>query len=144
MKKVILGFCLVLFGGALWSQAVKKKDETAIYSILERQTDCWNEGKLECFMKGYWENDSLRFIGKSGVTYGWDATLERYKKGYPDRAAMGQLTFSKLEMVGLGKKSVLVIGEWHLKREADDLGGHFSLVWKKIKGEWVIIADHSS
>ena len=45
----------------------------------------------EKFMKGYWENDSLMFIGKSGVTYGYKNTLNNYKKNYPTTADMGKL-----------------------------------------------------
>ncbi|MCK7558601.1 DUF4440 domain-containing protein [Chitinophaga sedimenti] len=95
-------------------------------------------------MTTYWKSDSLMFIGKNGVTYGWQATLDNYKKGYPDKAAMGQLEFNLLEFKRLAKGVYLVIGKWHLTRTIGDLQGHFSLTMKKIDGEWKIIADHSS
>lgn len=95
-------------------------------------------------MQGYWQSDSLMFIGKSGVTRGWQATLDNYKRGYPDRAAMGTLTFTLVSMQPTGSKSALVVGKWHLARTEGDLQGHFSLLWKKLKGKWVIVADHSS
>lgn len=95
-------------------------------------------------MQGYWKSDSLKFIGKSGITYGWRATLENYKKSYPDTAAMGKLKFDLLEVKRLSVMYFFVIGKWHLARTDGDLKGYFTLLFKKIKGTWVIVADHSS
>lgn len=118
--------------------------EAEIRALLNKQTEAWNRGDLEGFMEGYWKNDSLMFIGKSGITYGWQKTLDNYKKGYPDRTAMGTLTFTLIQMKPLSKKYFSVVGKWHLKRTIGDLSGHYTLLLKKIKGEWVVIADHSS
>jgi ketosteroid isomerase-like protein len=104
----------------------------------------WNRGDLEGFMQGYWHSDSLRFIGSRGLTYGWQQTLDNYKKGYPDTDAMGKLKFTILSVEQLSKRSAYVIGKWHLTRKAGDLEGHYTLLWKKVKGAWVIVADHSS
>lgn len=118
--------------------------EAEIRALLAKQTEAWNRGDVEGFMEGYWKNDSLMFIGKSGITYGWQQTLDNYKKGYPDKTAMGQLTFTLLEMKPLSKKYFSVVGKWHLKRTIGDLSGHYTLLLKKIKGKWVIVKDHSS
>lgn len=95
-------------------------------------------------MQGYWKSDELTFIGSRGVTKGWQKTLDNYKKAYPNQESMGKLTFTVLSMEKISKKSVFVIGKWHLKRKIGNIEGHFSLVWKKIKGKWLIVADHSS
>lgn len=124
-----------------WSQS---KDEQQIRQILQQQTEAWNEGDLDRFMNGYWKNDSLMFIGKSGVTYGWQETLDNYRRGYPDRSAMGILSFQIIKVERLATDRFFVVGRWHLKREAGDLSGHYTLIWKKINGSWVIVADHSS
>jgi ketosteroid isomerase-like protein len=84
------------------------------------------------------------FIGKSGVTYGWKNTLNNYKKGYPDAAAMGQLTFTILKVKSLSDQYQQVVGKWHLKRSQGNLDGHFTLLFQKIKGQWMIVMDHSS
>ncbi|MFM7671863.1 MAG: YybH family protein [Bacteroidota bacterium] len=118
--------------------------EAKIRALLQKQTEAWNRGDLEGFMEGYWKNDSLMFIGKSGITYGWQKTLDNYKRGYPDKTAMGTLTFTLIEMKPLSKKYFSVVGKWHLKRTIGDLSGHYTLLLKKIAGEWVVIADHSS
>ena len=85
------------------------------------------------------------FIGKSGVTYGYDQTLANYRKSYPDMDAMGELSFDIIKLTKLAPDAYYVIGKWHLKRDKDgDIGGHYTLLFRKIKGQWVIVADHSS
>ena len=118
--------------------------DSEIRALLHKQTEAWNRGDIEGFMEGYWKNDSLMFIGKSGITYGWQKTLDNYKKGYPDKTAMGFLTFTLIEIKPLSKKYYSVVGKWHLKRSIGDIGGHYTLLLKKIKGQWVVVSDHSS
>lgn len=115
-----------------------------IQQVMDDQQQAWNSGDLDGFMKSYWKSDSLRFIGKRGITYGWQSTLDNYKKSYPDRDAMGRLQFTNLTMEQVGDSSAYVIGKWELFRVADTLSGHYSLLWKKQNGTWLIVADHSS
>jgi len=140
MRKLL--FCLFLF--QLTNSNAQNKDEQIIRSILNRQTQDWNRGDINSFMHGYWESDSLMFIGKNGVTYGYQTTLNNYKKNYPDATAMGQLQFNILQVKPLGDGHYFVLGKWMLKRTIGDLSGYYTLLFKKIKGEWVIVADHSS
>jgi hypothetical protein len=138
-------YTIVFLIASLSMSYAQNKDETAILKTLDNQIEKWNKGDVEQFMVGYWSSDSLMFTGKNGMTMGYQNTLNNYKKGYPDRAAMGTLKFDILRLKPLGKSHYLVIGKWHLNRpEKGDIGGHFSLVFEKIKGVWVIIADHSS
>ncbi len=119
--------------------------EEHISGLMQEQEDCWNEGDIPCFMKHYWKSDSLMFIGKSGVNYGWQTTLDNYKKGYPDKKAMGKLTFNNILVQRIGDTNCYVIGKWHLKREEGDLEGHYTLMWElRSDGRWVIVSDHSS
>ena len=140
MKKAFL--LIFLFSSViLFAQS---KNDLAIRKVLSIQTDAWNRGDIENFMIGYWENDSLMFIGKSGVTYGWTNTLNNYKKSYPDTTAMGKLSFNIITVKQLSKVYYQVVGKWMLKRSIGDLSGHFTLLFQKINNHWVIIADHSS
>ena len=141
MKK-IFSFLLYLF--LLNYANAQTKDELAIRNILTQQTIAWNGGDIENFMQPYWHSDSLMFIGKSGITYGWQKTLENYKKNYPDAGAMGKLDFTILQTKKLSVMYFSVIGKWHLTRTAGDIGGYFTLLFKKIKNVWVIVQDHSS
>lgn len=122
----------------------QNKDDQFILKTLDDQKNAWNRGDLEQFMQPYWKSDSLMFIGKSGITYGWQNTLNNYKKGYPDTAAMGKLKFDILHVKRLSVLYYSVVGKWHLTRSIGDVGGHFTLLFKKVKDKWVIVSDHSS
>jgi len=126
------------------ANAQKITDDLLIKNILSKQTAAWNTGDLEKFMDGYWRNDSLMFIGKNGPTYGWENTLKNYKKGYPDINTMGKLDFTLIDVKRLSPEYYSVVGKWHLKRTVGDIGGTFTLLFKKIKKQWLIIQDHSS
>lgn len=119
-------------------------DELAIRKVLEEQQTCWNTFDLECFMEGYWKSDDLVFIGKSGVTYGWQKTLDNYKSRYPNKEAMGKLTFELLIVEPLSEDFWTVVGKWNLAKENDNPNGHFSLLFRRLDDEWVIVSDHSS
>lgn len=119
-------------------------DRKAIQTVLDSQQAAWNRGDVEAFVVGYWHSNDLTFSGSIGVSRGWDSVLARYKKNYPDRAAMGQLDFSDLEFRFLGPDAALVLGRWHLKREKDDVGGVFTLVWQRFPDGWKIVHDHTS
>lgn len=142
MKYVFLFISILYFG----SSYAQNKDEKAIRSAMQTQMISWNAGDIEKFMSTYWKNDSLMFIGKSGVTYGWTNTLNNYKKGYPDKDAMGTLSFDIIQVKKLSPEYYYVTGKWHLARKEakGDLSGHYTLLFKKIKNQWLIISDHSS
>ena len=140
MKKILIPiFCCIVL-----SSFAQNKNETAIRKMLAAQEAAWNNGDLEKFMIGYWNNDSLLFIGKNGPKYGYNTTLDNYKKGYGDTTKMGKFTSTILNMKKLSSKYYFVVGKWYLKRSIGDVSGHYTLLIKKIKGEWVIVADHSS
>jgi len=136
-------FCFLLFC-LLYVEAHPQSDpEGEIRKLLNDQVMAWNQGKIEEFMKGYWDSDSLMFIGKSGISYGYAAALGNYKKNYSDTVRMGQLRFEILRIEALSSASCFVIGKWFLKRSIGDIGGIFTLVFRKIKGHWLIVADHT-
>ena len=139
MKKGIL---LFFIGVSLLANA--QKEEAQIRNLLAEQTKSWNKGDLEGFMQTYWKSDSLMFIGKNGIKWGWQETLDNYRKGYPDTTAMGQLSFDILVVKKLSPDYFYVVGKWMLHRTIGDLSGHYNLLLRKIKGRWVIVADHSS
>lgn len=140
MKSCLL--CFLLFVSTLVS--AQKGEEEKIRQLLAAQTEAWNGGDIERFMQTYWKSDSLMFIGKSGVTRGWQKTLENYQKGYPDTVAMGKLSFDIIKVERLSPEQFFVVGKWMLKRSIGNLSGHYTLLLRKINGQWVIVADHSS
>jgi len=140
MKSIFIAFLTVLSFSA-FSQT---KDETEVRNVLAKQNAAWNRGDVDAFMVGYWENDSLMFIGKSGITYGYKNTLANYKKNYPDTTVMGKLTFTLIKVKQLSPEYFHVTGKYYLTRTIGDASGHFTLLFRKINGKWVIISDHSS
>jgi hypothetical protein len=137
--KILLLLLVIPFHGSSQS-----KEENEIRQILTRQTETWNQGNIEGFMQTYWKSDSLMFIGKNGVHFGWQETLSNYKKSYPDTTAMGKLSFDIITMKKISPEYYYVVGKWMLKRSIGDLNGHFDLLLRRIKGNWYIISDHSS
>jgi ketosteroid isomerase-like protein len=135
---LLLLFCTV-------GRAQSAKDKEQILAILNRQVSDWNRGDIKSFMNGYWESDSLMFVGKAGITYGYESTYTGYLKRYPDLAAMGKLKFTFLNFSFPGPGVAFLVGKFHLTRpENGDLEGHYTLLWRKIKGKWVIVCDHTS
>ena len=122
----------------------QNKDEVEIRTILSNQITYWNQGNIPRFMEGYWNSDSLVFVGKNGPTYGFQNTLHNYQKNYPDPSYMGQLDFKIISIQALNQDHYFVIGKWQLTRTKGNIGGHYTLLLKKINGSWKIIADHSS
>ena len=130
---------------AAYARRSPAADIAAIREVLTTQTAAWNKGDIPGFMQGYWKSDSLVFIGRKGPTYGWQQTLDNYRKNYPDAAAMGQLDFSGLRVTVLAPSAAQVIGHWHLARPAaGDVQGYFLLLLRKIDGQWVVAADHTN
>ncbi len=114
-----------------------------IHRILGQQEAAWNDGNLEGFMQAYWRSPDLTFSSGGRVLKGWKATLEHYRRRYPDRNAMGRLHLGELEIIPLGPDAALVLGRWRLELD-QPIGGAFTLVWRRTDGRWVIIHDHTS
>ena len=141
MRKLLLAVPFFFVAIIVFAQP---KDEKAIATVMQKQVSAWNNGDLQGFMQTYWSNDSLLFVGKNGVTKGWNNTLKNYKKAYPDKTSMGELKFTLIKIQKLSAHYYNVIGKWHLTRSAGDLQGHYTLLFRKIKGKWLIVQDHSS
>jgi len=122
----------------------KDKDFNKVSQIFMQQEKDWNDGNIDAFMTSYWQSEQLQFGGSSGITRGWNATIARYKRVYPDKDAMGKLTFEIKDLTKHSRKVISLTGSWSLQRKTDAPGGHFLLIWRKIKGKWLIVADHTS
>ncbi|RYD53418.1 MAG: nuclear transport factor 2 family protein [Sphingobacteriales bacterium] len=141
-------FVLALLCSSFSGTAQKKSSQSAeaqIRALLQQQSEAWNRGDLEGYMRaGYATDDSLLFLGKTGATYGFDSTLARYRRGYQTPEAMGQLRFEILRIRLLGTDAAYVAGKWHLEKPVQPTGGAFLLILQKQAGRWRIVADHSS
>jgi hypothetical protein len=124
--------------------SAQQKQIRQITNTIEQQRLAWNRGDIEGFMDAYWNNDSLMFIGKSGITYGWKQTIANYKRNYPDTVTMGQLDFKLMQFEKITASCFLITGKWHLKRSIGDVGGYFTLLMRRLGKKWVIVKDHTS
>ena len=145
MKK--LTFKIVLFSFLIFLVSCKSTNHcNEIYNLMEQQEDAWNNGNLENFMNLYWKNDSLVFIGKSGINYGWDKTFSNYKNTYKTKEQMGTLEFKNLICITINDSTHIVTGKWSLKRNnsIENINGFYSLIWVKKQTGWKITYDHTS
>jgi hypothetical protein len=138
MKQLVCALLIFISIGVAAQEDIK-----AVTAAMNAQEKLWNSGNIDGFMEYYWKSDSLKFIGGKGVTYGWQKTLDNYKRSYPNKAAMGILKFTLIENTQLSHDAIYVIGKWELQK-GKPAGGHFTLLWRKIDGKWVIVSDHTS
>ncbi len=125
------------------STSDENQDKEEILAVMKFQEKAWSNNDLKGFMKGYWKSDSLKFYGSNGLTKGWQQTLDNYNKGYPTKEHSGALTFKINDISKIKNDSYWVMGEYYLKRKIGDANGIFMIIFKKINGEWKIVADTS-
>jgi len=115
-----------------------------IQSVLIAQQDAWNRGEIDAFMNGYARSPSTVFISEDEVRRGWETVRDRYRAKYSDRAKMGTLSFSDIEVTMLSSDAAVVLGRWQLKRGNDEPHGRFTLIFKRLSEGWRIVHDHTS
>lgn len=142
MKKLIIFVFIACFPVAAAAQ--EAASAKAIRKVMDDQAAAWSRGDLDGYMQGYWKSDKLKFVSGDRITYGWQATLDNYRKKYNTRALMGTLTFSDVEITVLSRDAAFVVGSWALAREKDAPRGKFTLLFRKLKEGWRIVTDHSS
>ena len=136
--------CLLIGCTSPSSTEFSGSDEVAIRKVLATQQAAWNSGDIDEFMSGYHRSDSMQFVGKDRINFGWQTTLDNYKRKYPDTVAMGKLKFEVLRMNPVSADAAFLTGTYYLKRSIGDASGIFTLVFRKIEGEWVIVYDHTA
>jgi len=148
------------YGGSLWDRIRharrEKKAREEIAALLAKQAADWTAGNLDAFTSVY--ADDALFVAGTGLTRGREAVLERYRKRYPDRAAMGALSFEVVEVRDLWGPEVTPLGDatpgnihsasvvarWTLRRETGEpASGLTLLVLRKALGAWRIVHDAS-
>ncbi len=116
----------------------------AIAGVLHAQQEAWNRGDIDSFMNGYAHSETTVFVSGDDVTRGWQTVRDRYLKKYDDRAKMGALIFSDLQITVLSADSAVALGRWELKRANDNPHGRFTLIFRKTAEGWRIVHDHTS
>ena len=137
-------FFLIVSTTTISSQNIKEKDSLQILTVLETQRQAWNNFDIDEFMQGYLKSDKLVFSGSNGPIYGWNFVKDRYLKTYSSNELMGYLDFEINDLFLISKKVALLLGKFNIKRDNENLSGYFTLIFKKIKGNWYIVSDHTS
>ena len=142
----LLPFLLIswIFSPAACIAADATAIQAGVRAVLDQQVKDWNAGDIARFMRGYDRSDKTRFASGGNVTLGWKAVLERYQRTYSDKAAMGTLTFSDIDITVASEDTALAFGRWHLKRDQDEPSGLFTLLFRKTPDGWRIVHDHTS
>ncbi|MBT8288742.1 MAG: DUF4440 domain-containing protein [Flavobacteriaceae bacterium] len=141
LKLVLLTLIYLLVASCLRDNSTNDIDE--IKAVMTMQQEAWSNYNIAGFMDGYWKSDSLKFYGSNGITYGWQNTLDNYKKRYPSAEHTGTLTFTLDAITAIETDSYYVMGQYDLKRSVGDAHGEFLIIFRKINGSWKIIADLS-
>lgn len=133
----------LFFCGILNAQQYSKAEQ-AIMANFDQQVKCWNQGDIECYCQGYLKSNETRIVSNRGITSGYEAIVASYKKNWP-KERMGKLHFDQVKMDKLSNKAYLVHGRFNLTYpESKPLSGYFTVIMKKVGGQWLMFADHSS
>lgn len=119
------------------------KEEQAIRQIFVRGQAAWKRGDIDAFMKGMWVDESTVHIFNEEITVGHAAIRERYSSRYTDPDRMGELTTKDMVVKVLSPDIAYVYSRWNFTHPDIAFDGVFTLVLRKIDGEWLIVHDHS-
>ena len=137
--------CNILVAALVCAESEQPPNSVAeIQSVLSAQQDAWNRGDIDAFMNGYAQSASTVFVSEDEVRRGWETVRDRYRIRYSDRAKMGTLSFSDIEVTMLSPDAAAVLGRWRLKRPNDEPHGRFTLIFKRLREGWLIVHDHTS
>ena len=143
VSSILFAF-LLLLATPLAHAADATAIQSAVRAVLDEQEKDWNAGNIERFMRGYHQSPTTRFASGGNVTLGWQSVMERYRRTYADKTAMGRLTFSDLDITVASEDTAVAFGRWQLKREKDEPSGLFTLLFRKTAEGWKIVHDHTS
>jgi beta-aspartyl-peptidase (threonine type) len=120
-------------------------DEAAVRTVLAEQVTAWTKGDLDGFMAGYWNDEKLTYISGGKYVRGWKALRERYRVAYQaEGKEMGKLSFAEVDTEAVGPGAVLVRGKWQLRVAREEVGGWFTLLFRKLPDGWKATHDHTS
>jgi uncharacterized protein (TIGR02246 family) len=144
VRVVAMTFCILTATNVSAAPVQTANAIAQIRSVLHAQQNAWNHGDIDGFMNGYARSPSTVFVSEDTTRRGWETVRNRYREKYSDRAKMGTLTFSEIEITLLSPDSAVVLGCWKLERAKDRPHGRFTLILKSLPEGWRIVHDHTS
>ena len=144
----LAGFALMMSLTAPRSNSASLAEDPvqAIRAVLRQQQADWNKGDLDAFLTGYWKSPKVVFQSGGNRYDGWEAMRDRYRKRYKaEGKAMGEVSFSAIDIEMLSPEAALVRGAWRLTMpDGSKPGGLFTLIFRKFPEGWKIVHDHTS
>jgi len=140
----------------LWQEQGAEQAREGATAVLTTQAAAWNAGDLEAFCAVY--ADDASYVSATGITRGREAIRQRYRERYPDRAAMGTLSFEVVEarpaagvevtLLGDAAPSrvhgVSVVARWRLDYSDREPASGLTLVVLRRRGDgWEMVQDAS-
>jgi len=144
LARVVVITCCILMANLSAAPAGSSYATTEIQSVLRAQQNAWNRGDIDAFMDGYARSPATAFVSGDEVRRGWQTVRARYRQKYSDRAKMGTLSFSDIEINLLSSDAAVVLGRWRLERAKDRPHGRFTLIFRRLPEGWRIVHDHTS
>ncbi len=143
MRSILVLLALVTMVSCAPSEPDTESVEREIRSTLDRQVSLWSRGDIEGFMGYYWKSDAFTFQSGDRRLEGWEQLLAMYRADYAGEKR-GTLDFSDIEVTTLSRDAAYVIGRWRVVTADTTKAGLFTLILRRIDGEWWITHDHSS
>ncbi len=149
MRGKALAIVLLALLSPIAVRAAEPSPEAQVTALLKAQAEAWSRGDLEAFTSIY--ADDAAFLVATGLTRGRQEVLERYRKRYPDAAAMGKLTLEVIEthVFPPGKEAagVSVAARWRLeypgRADGKTAEGLTLIVLRRTAKSWEIVQDAS-
>ncbi len=116
-----------------------------VEAMLGASADAWNRGDLGSFVSDYADDSTTTFMSRSQVQYGFDWIRNNYAPRFEPGVQRDSLRFESVAARALGSDHLLATARFVLLH-ADSVtaSGPFTLVLKRVGGEWKIIHDHTS
>ncbi len=113
--------------------------------VLAASAEGWNRGDLGTFMDAYLDSPTTTYWGSRGLLRGYAEIRRHYAPRFMPGATRDSLRFDDIEARRLGTDYALATSRWVLFRgDSVTATGPFTLVLRRVEGEWRIIHDHSS
>lgn len=122
------------------------REQLDVTKIVIAQQKAWNDGNMDEYLKYYKDAPDTTAMLASPVR-GLEAIHNAYHTNFPNKAAMGSLEQTDVEVRELGDNFALAIGKYHLvrgKKEGGTLDGTFSEIMEKTPAGWRIIFSESN
>ena len=141
---VAIGLVAACYARAPSSERNPAEATAAAVAFLGASSEAWNRADLEAFVDDYARDSTTTFVTGGRVQYGWDWIHDNYTRWWDLGSERDSLRFEDVAARSLGSDHLLTTARFVLFRgDSVTASGPFTLVMKRIEGEWKIIHDQT-